>query len=235
MHFPRTTLLLSGACFLAALLQSTAFAPIARAEWYVAGQFGVALPSVAGGLSSIDINSSGFPSGSTMSDRSLASSALYGAKFGYYFRRVKWLGLQTEFYNTTPHIKQQLTTISIPSAGSVSGVLTGDHFRVFTWAPLNVVLRYPNTRLQPYVAFGPGIFFAKVQTTQAGFEGSQTSTKLGLNVEAGLQYYITRRVTVFGEGKYNLTRFNFAENDAQFGFNGTYKMFALAVGLGYHF
>ena len=235
MHFPRTILLLSGACFLAALLQSTAFAPIVRAEWYVAGQFGVALPSVAGGLSSIDINSSGFPSGSTMSDRSLASSALYGAKFGYYFRRVKWLGLQTEFYNTTPHIKQQLTTINIPSAGSVSGVLTGDHFRVFTWAPLNVVLRYPNTRLQPYVAFGPGIFFAKVQTTQAGFEGSQTSTKLGLNVEAGLQYYITRRVTVFGEGKYNLTRFNFAENDAQFGFNGTYKMFALAVGLGYHF
>ena len=235
MHCLRTMLLLAAASLVAALLLVTAFTPSARAEWYVAGQFGVALPSVAGGLSNVDINSSGFPAGSTMSDRSLASSALYGAKFGYYFRRVKWLGLQTEFYNTTPHIKQQLTTISVPSAGSVSGVLSGDHFRVFTWAPLNVVLRYPNARLQPYVAFGPGLFFAKVQTTQTGFEGSQTSTKLGLNAEAGLQYYITRRVTVFGEGKYNLTRFNFAENDAQFGFNGTYKMFALAVGLGYHF
>jgi hypothetical protein len=56
-----------------------------------------------------------------------------------------------------------------------------------------------------------------------------------LNAEAGLQYYITRRVTVFGEGKYNLARFKFAENDTQFGFNATYKMFAVVVGLGYHF
>lgn len=103
------------------------------------------------------------------------------------------------------------------------------------WAPLNVVLRYPYTRLQPYVAVGPGLFFAKVHTTQAGFEGSQTSTKIGLNAQAGLQYYLTRRVTVFGEGKFNLARFNFAENDAQFGFDGTYKMFSLAVGIGYHF
>ena len=236
MNTARTIRVFLAASLVTVMIQAALSPSVLQAEWYISGQFGVALPSIAGkGLSNVDINSSGFPSGTTMSDRALAASGLYGAKLGYFFPRAKWLGLQTEVFNTTPHIKQQSTTITVPSTGSATGVLSGDHLRVFTWAPLNLVLRYPNTRLQPYVAFGPGLFFATVHTTQAGFEGSQSSTKLGFNAEAGLQYYITRRVTVFGEGKYNLARFKFAENDTQFGFNATYKMFAVVVGLGYHF
>jgi opacity protein-like surface antigen len=231
----RTTLALLGASLLAMVTHAALWPATAQAEWYVSGQFGVTLPSIGKGLSDVDIVSSGLPDGTTMSDRALKSSLLYGAKLGYFFPRAKWLGLQTEFFNTTPHIKQQATSITVPSAGSATGVLTGDHFRVFTWAPLNVVLRYHRSRLQPYIAIGPGLFFARVKTTQTGFEGSQSSTKLGLNAEAGLEYYITRHLTVFGEGKFNYARFNFPENDAQFGFNGTYKIFHVAFGLGYHF
>ena len=210
--------------------------PVAtQAEWYVAGQAGATLPSIGKGLTDVDIDSSGFPSGTTMSDRALKSSLLYGGKLGYFFPRAKWFGLETEVYNTTPHIKQQLTTINIPGAGSASGVLPGDHFRVLTWAPMNLVFRYPSTRLQPYVAIGPGVFFAQVKTTQTGFEGSQSSTKLGLNAQAGVRYYITRHVTAFGEWKYNYARFNFSENDTQFGFKATYSMNHVVFGLGYHF
>ncbi len=210
-------------------------AGMTQAEWYVAGQAGVTLPSIGRGLTDVDIDSSGFPSGTTLSDRALKTSVLYGGKIGYFFPRAKWFGLETELFNTTPHIKQQLTTINIPNAGSVSGVLSGDHFRVITWAPANLVFRYPSSRLQPYIAVGPGIFFARVQTTQAGFEGSQSSTKVGLNTQVGLRYYITRRVTVFGEWKYNYARFNFSENDTQFGFKATYSMNHVVFGLGYHF
>ena len=226
---------LLGVYLLAILLQAWIAPSITQAEWYVAAQAGATLPSIGKGLTDVDIDSSGFPSGTTMSDRALKSSILYGGKLGYFFRRARWFGIETEVYNTTPHIKQQFTTITVPNAGSAGGVLTGDHFRVLTWAPANLVFRYPSTRLQPYIAVGPGIFFAQVTTTQTGFEGSQTSTKVGLNAQAGLRYYITRRVTVFGEWKYNYTRFNFSENDTQFGFKATYSMNHVVFGLAYHF
>jgi opacity protein-like surface antigen len=226
---------LLGAGLLLFLFQALITPTVTQAEWYVAGQTGVTLPSIGKGLTDVDIDSSGFPSGTTMSDRALKSSILYGAKIGYFFPRARWFGLETEAFNTTPHIKQQFTTITVPNAGSVGGVLSGDHFRVLTWAPANLIFRYPSTRLQPYVAIGPGIFFAQVKTTQSGFEGSQSSTKIGLNAQVGLRYYITRHVTVFGEWKYNYARFNFSENDTQFGFKATYSMNHVAFGLGYHF
>jgi len=226
---------LLGTGFLWTIFLFSSAPTITQAEWYVAGQAGVTLPSIGKGLTDVDIDSSGVPSGTTMSDRALKSSILYGAKLGYFFPRAKWFGLETEVYNTTPHIKQQFTTITVPGAGSTGGVLAGDHFRVLTWAPANLVFRYPSTRLQPYIAVGPGVFFAQVKTTQTGFEGSQSSTKLGLNAEAGLRYYITRHVTAFAEWKYNYARFNFSENDTQFGFKATYSMSHVVFGLGYHF
>jgi len=225
---------------LALLTPVVLFVPHAYAETYVAGQFGVALPSIGEGLTGVDLTGV-FPAGSTMSDRALKTSFLYGAKLGYFFPQAQWFGIEAEVFNTTPHIKEQSTTISIPpsptvTGGTVTGTLSGDHFRVLTLAPLNLVFRYPtNSRLQPYVAVGPGIFFAKVESIATGFEGSQSSTKIGLNTQVGLRYFMTRHVTVFGEWKYNHARFTFEENDTQFGFNGTYNMHQVAFGVGYHF
>jgi len=215
------------------------FGPQAYAETYVAGQFGVALPSIGGGLTDVDLTGV-FPAGSTMSDRALKTSALYGAKLGYFFPQAPWFGIETEIFNTTPHIKQQSTTILVPpsptvTGGTATGTLSGDHFSVLTWAPLNLVFRYHKTRLQPYVAVGPGIFFGRVESIAAGFEGSQSSTKLGLNTQVGFRYFITRHVTAFGEWKYNYARFSFEENSTQFGFNGTYNMNMVSFGIGYHF
>ena len=35
-------------------------------------------------------------------DQSLKSSVMYGAKLGYYFESLKWLGVETEIFKTTP-------------------------------------------------------------------------------------------------------------------------------------
>ena len=215
------------------------FSPQAYAETYVAGQFGVALPSIGEGLTNVDLTGV-FPAGSNMSDRALKTSVLYGAKLGYFFPQAKWFGIEAEVFNTTPHIKGQSTTISVPpsptvTGGTVTDTLSGDHLRVLTLAPLNLVFRYPHSRLQPYVAVGPGIFFGHVKSIATGFEGSQSSTKLGLNAQVGFRYFMTRNVTVFGEWKFDHVRFNFEENDTQFGFNGTYNMHQVAFGVGYHF
>ena len=232
-----------------------------KAESYVAGQFGVALPSLGKGLSNQDLTSTSvsgpggtitFPAGTEVSDESLKSSFLVGAKVGHYFSRYRWLGIEAEVFGTTPHIKQQVVTLTSPSsviftpAGggppqfpgnqfSTGGAFQGAHFRVITLAPLNFVFRYPGKRLQPYVAIGPGVFFGRISSSFATGSDSQSSTTLGLNTQVGLRYYVTRHFSMFGEWKYNYARFNFQESDNFFGVKSTYSMNLFALGVGYHF
>ena len=70
-------------CLLALLVLIALCAPQAYAETYVAGQVGVTLPSIGKGLTDVDLTGV-FPAGSTMSDRALKTSVLYGAKVGYF-------------------------------------------------------------------------------------------------------------------------------------------------------
>ena len=211
-------------------------------EAYIAGQFGVALPSIGGGLNNAEFNATSPPF--EISDQPLKSSLLYGAKVGYYFPRVSWFGLETEVYNTTPHMKQLETTWTIPAGTFLPGFgtlpvsvtnpvsLAGNHLRVLMWAPVNLMFRYPNGRFQPYIGFGPGIFFARVNVTEEGFEASQSNTRVGVNAKIGAEFFITRHVAVFGEWKYNWVRFNF---DEALGIAATYNMHLAAGGLSYHF
>ena len=250
------------ASLLALLAPIVLFAPQAYAESYVAGQFGLTMPSIGNGLSNGDLTSTSapfngppsgtvnFPSGTTVDDQSLKSSLLLGAKIGHYFSKAQWVGLEAEIFYTTPHIKQQDIKLSgtpitfTPSGGgpststnelTASGV-PGVNFHVLTIAPLNFVFRYPGNRLQPYIGVGPGIFIARLKdpsVTQG--DNSQSSTKLGLNSFVGARYYLTRHVSAFAEGKYNYVRFNFSENPNFFGFDATYAPISVAFGVSYHF
>jgi opacity protein-like surface antigen len=225
---------------LALLTPIVLFAPQTYAETYVAGQFGVTLPSIGSGLSNNDLTGIFIP-GATVSDQALTSSILYGGKVGHYFTSVPWFGLEAEAYNTTPHIKQQSLEFFAPSGASVgSADVTGANFRVLTLAPLNVTFRYHKTRLQPYIAIGPGIFLARLKDPALTSDNTQSDTAFGLNAQAGLRYYITRQFTVFAEGKFNHARFNFSETPPGpsfnlFGFTSTYNMFHVAFGLSYNF
>lgn len=230
--------------------------PDAYSEAYIGGQIGTALPGFSlipgNTLTNVELTDLS-PPGSTLSpsgsisDRELSRSILGGVKLGYYFAQARWIGVETEFFYTTPHIKQQNTRITIqpgtilngvgPIVGGTSeNVLTGDHFRVMTWAPVNLMFRYHKTRLQPYIGVGPGIFFARVHTTVTGFEGTQNSTSIGLNAKAGIEFYITRHLTAFAEWKYNRASFSFdANNNGAFGFDVDYQVHFGAAGLSYHF
>lgn len=244
MNRMRTVERYLGTIAMTVLISSTITAPPAYPEAYIGGQFGMALPSVTNGLSSVDLTD--FSPEGSVSDRALKSSLMFGAKAGYYFPRARWFGIEGEAFITTPHIKQQYTTVTLPTngvfkgfgtipGGTTAATLSGDHFRVFTLAG-NAVFRYHKTRLQPYIGFGPALFFARVNTTAQGFEGSQSSNfKIGLNAKAGLEFYITRHVGAFVEWKYNLARLSFEATDNALGFNATYQMHMASVGLSYHF
>lgn len=232
-----------GGAILAGLISVLIATPYAYPEAYIGGQLG----STIAGKSLSGVEMTDFSPVGSMSDRKLTNSALLGFKIGYYFPRARWFGLETEFYQTNPHIKQQSTTISIPpgavlrdfgtvAGGTTTGILSGDEFRVRTWVPVNAMFRYHKTRIQPYFGIGPGLFMARVKTTAAGFEGTQSSARLGLNVKAGAEYFITRHLSAFGEWKYNRTNFIFdATANGGFGFKANYEMHFVAVGLNYHF
>ena len=213
-------------CSLSLVLCST---PI-QAEPYVAGQFGVTIPNR---LSHIE--GTGSNTGLTMSDLSLQTSIMYGAKLGYYFDSLKWLGVETEVFNMNPNIKQQSAT-AIGPGGPVTATLTGQDLRVLNWSPINVMVRYQAGRFEPYAGVGMGIFFARVHDGQSGESSSDTS--MGLNTQLGLRYLVTKNIAVFGEWKYNRAHFNFdlsSPTQGTGGFKGDYSANIFAFGVGYHF
>lgn len=205
----------------------------ALAEMYVAGQVGATLPYSASNVEVSD-PSIGLPAGSTFSDLDLKTSVMYGAKLGYYFDSVKWLGVETEVFNTTPHTKQQTVTLTVPGVGSGPVGLSGSYLRVLTWAPVNLVVRYQMGQLEPYAAVGMGVFFARLK--DAGTSDSTSSTTVGLNTQVGLRYRVTNNVAIFGEWKFNHARLNFdATQNAFTNVDATYNAHHLVFGVGYHF
>jgi opacity protein-like surface antigen len=227
----------------------------AYSEMYIGGQIGTTLLGDNNKLTRVDLTDFGGPPGSTLSPpgsisgRDLATSVVLGGKIGYYFPQAQWFGLELETFYSTPHIEQQPTRFSIlpgtvvngsnspPSpGGSVTDVFPGDNFRVITVAPFNLMFRYHKTRFQPYVGVGPGIFLARIKTTQSGFEGTQSSTRVGLNVKVGGEYFFTKHISGFGEVRYNYTTLNFDANEAGgFGFKAIYNPVIFSFGVNYHF
>lgn len=198
----------------------------ARAELYIAGQVGASIPNKFSNVEGTDSSS-----GLSVSDLSLQNSFMYGAKLGYYFDSIKWLGVETEVYNTTPKSKQQPVTINGTPIN-----LIGQDIRVLTWAPIMILVRYPGERFQPYAGVGMGVFFARVHDGQS--DESSSSNRVGLNTQLGLRFLVTKHLSIFGEWKYNRVSFNFSDSTpsaATGGLKGDYSANIFAFGLGWHF
>jgi opacity protein-like surface antigen len=190
-------------------------------EMYVAGQAGWTFPQA---LSNVE--GTGALSGFSLSDFALQSSLLYGAKIGYYFPTFNWLGVEAEVFNSTPNIKQQSGTAQGFGA-SVPYVLPGSHLRVLTTA-LNLLARYPGERFQPYLGLGLGVFF--VRANDASGSSSDNGVP-GLNALVGARLFVTDRLAVFVEGKYNRATFQLDTAELK----GDYSAVHGVVGLALHF
>jgi outer membrane protein W len=199
----------------------------ASAELYIAGDLGVTIPN-----NITNITATGAGSG-TLTDLSLKESVLLGVKAGYYLPGpLKFVGIETEIFNTTPHIKQQGVTASGPG-GTGTGTIVDTKLRVLTWA-VNAVVRFPHPTFQPYVGVGPAIFFTRAS---CGGCVSDTSTKVGLNALAGLRVFVIPSwVALFGEYKYTRTTLQFDHAvTSTIGLKGDYSANAFVVGASLHF
>lgn len=183
--------------------------------------------------SSVELSGPGATVG--MSDLALQNSLMYGAKAGYYFDSVKLgnfnLGIETEVFNATPHVKQQVATITaggITATGTAEGLTN----RVLTWAPVVVLVRYQAGAFEPYVGVGLGVFFSHLSDGT----DSSSGTNVGLNTQVGIRYRVNQNLSLFTEWKYNyanITHTNFLGSPVEFSYN--YNVYIVAGGIGYHF
>ena len=195
----------------------------AQAEMYVAGQVGVTVPH--------DLDNVEWSVGSASlkgNDLVLHSSVLYGAKLGYYFDSLKWLGVETEVFNSTPHVKQQDLILGGTNLGTIPGI----NLRVLTWAPVNIVVRYQAGDFEPYAGVGLGVFFSHLSAQ--GF--SSSSTDVGLNTQAGLRFRVTPNWALFGEWKFNHASVSHKNLEGTgLNLSADYNAHSLVFGVGYHF
>lgn len=211
----------------------------AHAETYLAGQVGytVAPDVTQGALANPEL--AGFPAGTSVSNINLNNSVMYGMKLGHYFDSQPWLGVELESFLTSPHVSQQRPRLNVPGTGSIVIQETGATNRLVVLAS-NLVGRYQMGSLEPYIAVGPGVFFLhqrQAPLTPGTAEYSQSSTRLGLNTQAGLRYRMTDHVSVFGEWKYNYVQFNLSgqADGAYAGTKGIANLHHFVFGIGYHF
>lgn len=214
-----------------------------RGEMYVAGFGGVTF-----GHNFDDVERTGAGAGLTQDDIGLSNSIVYGGKLGYFLPdRMSWLGFEVEGFNTTPHLEQQ-------------GQIPGSHLRVTTVA-FNVVARAQMAcedarsdtrdrdvgdrsrgtsadrhhrnfcRLQPYIGAGPGVFFANASNGTS----SSDNGVVGLNGMAGVRYFFTEQVALFGEYKYNSATFEFDNVSGTGPLKGDYSASHVVGGLSFHF
>lgn len=233
MNIVQSTRRFATASLLALLMPIVLSTPQAYAETYVGGQFGVTLPQ---SLNHDKVTQDGF-GGLDFSDQSLKSSAMVGAKLGHYFTRARWIGIETGVSYSTPHIKEGVLIFSGPGGSATTPSLSGIHQRLITW-DMDVMFRYPKYRIQPYIGIGPSLYFANLMGPAA--PPGQSATSIGFNAEGGVRYYLTRKWTLFGEGKYNYALMNYSSNHSDpnadpFGFRATYSAFTLSLGISYHF
>ena len=219
-------------------------------ETYVAGFGGVTFGGTA-----TNMEGRGTALGASIDNPTLANSAVYGLKIGYFHPgRLNWLGLEIEGFNSTPHIRE-------------SGGFAGSHLRLTTLG-LNVIARtklgcrerrdsrQPNLRdpayrenddysalrdnarcpLQLYAGAGLGVFFAE---TSNQFGRASDNARAGLNALAGTKFFLNEHVALFAEYKFNYVDLRFDQNQVvggpTAGLNGTYLINHVVGGLAIHF
>ena len=210
------------------------WAVTAGAEPYIAGQVGVAFPQALSEVELEEIPTPTTPDGTKSSDLALANSGMYGAKAGYYFESLRWLGIEGEFFQLSPNVKQQIVSETPPGGATTNTLKPGANLIVNTLV-LNVVARAQFGQWEPYVGVGPAGFLAQLNMKyrELGREPLAISSgRPGLNVEAGLRYRFLNHMAVFGEWKFNHAQFQFNSPPHV---DATYNVHFLVIGVGYHF
>lgn len=126
-----------------------------------------------------------------------------GLKFGRFFDRHPWFGLEVEWSFARNNLHQRSLTVT-PAMGNGQNTVTLDTDWAMSWAmQTNMLARYgflkdkevPFGRLQPYVGLGPGfeIVYGKTDSFK----------NFAIETLAGIRYMCTKNLGLFVEYKFS--------------------------------
>ncbi len=158
-------------------------------------------------------------------DLSLDNSGMLGMKVGYIVPQARALALEFEWnYMFQQNIPTQVTPNGVTESGNV-------YLNNFMF---NLILRYPEGRIHPYVGGGIGASSMNIQNTEA-IGGTivnianETATGFAWQFLAGLNFDIAPNLSADLGYRY------FGTNPSFTAINVNYKTQAVTVGLNFHF
>ena len=146
------------------------------------------------------------------------STGTVGGRMGYWFDEVGSVGafgVGLDVFHFNANIDRQ--TVPVTVAG-FSGTSTLDPIDISTVGigfdllrfrlHLNKSDEFQNGRVQPYFSAGPALFLTNISDTTnfTPANQSKSDTTLGVKVGAGLNFHVTKALSLFGE--YRFTHFN---------------------------
>jgi opacity protein-like surface antigen len=169
-------------------------------EWYVGAYSGLSyLPSA-----DWQMNKFSPPfQGRTAKNVTYREAILGGVKFGRYFDRFPWFGIEMETSFSRHAIPGNQGRISPPVPGGPTNALGGSD-RFYIWAmQSNLLARYgflkdkevPFGRLQPYVGLGPGV--------EILYGTNDSAKNFAIEALAGVRYMFTQNLGIFSEYKFS--------------------------------
>jgi Outer membrane protein beta-barrel domain len=173
---------------------------LGEGEWFFAGYFGYSyLPNTDWQFTQNDTHNL---TGVVAKDISYKPGVMGGLKFGRYFDRAPWFGMEVETRFSRNNIPGQQGTITPPQPFQPSPALKGSDWFMIWAIQVNLLARYGFLkdkevtfgRLQPYIGIGTGfnIDYGKYDSTK----------NFALETQAGLKYMMNKTVGVFVEYKF---------------------------------
>ena len=188
------------------------------------------------------------------------TSVVFGGKVGFFFDPPVLggnFGLELEAYHFRPNIETQKVSLSSDGFSGEFRLIGADlHVTVIGLnglyrLPLSRSDEFPQGRFHPYAGVGLGAFIARLETRTSVLDVNtnvgDTDVKPGFQALAGVRFFLTRHIALFGEYRFVLTddfTFNLISQPGTVGgagpafqiskreFNLTTHM--LQVGIAYH-
>lgn len=170
-------------------------------EWYLAGYMGVSyLPTVDWKFAT------GWPPGTAgrmAKNISYEPGVQGGLKFGRFFDKHPWFGIEGETNLSRNNIRGNQGKISPPLPGGLANLFEGPDWFIIWTMQVSFLARYgflkdkevPFGRLQPYLGIGPG--------WEVAYATHDSAKNFAIEAQAGLRYMVTDKIGLFFEYKYS--------------------------------
>lgn len=151
-------------------------------------------------------------------DVSLDNSWTIGAKFGYIIPQVKWLAAELEYVYMS---EQDIDETGVDGDFKASNLM------------LNIIARYPEGKIHPYIGFGIGWSWGEFNASAPGFGSvDESDNAFAWQILAGVNFEITPQWSADIGYRYFTAKYELGDEPSV---DATSKNHMFLIGVNFHF